>query len=403
MATAEASNGYDVNQVVSTSWSKSFGEATGAAKTLLEKLLEVNGQDAYDGVSASIGKLNRSHWLQVPKNINLVDTAPNMVGQAGAHKYLTPEEWIQVYAANKAVAPVDADPVKFALLRMEAVKCGWLDLLNLKEVTRCDGPSVSDALTTFTADAAAVMDALESARALAFLLPLIAEHVFRTMGHHYITEDSATYVERYRATFKACLMPHLANYLIPGVLFHAALHWVSPGRAWAVLRAQLDTQNIPDAIKIRANAAPAGTAIITTTAAVIESLSAVNLKDAFVKHGGMDLDLIATMTAKIKLNPPKYHKAYFAYGIAPITAAERTELEDVKAIAIRFAPYAQAFISTYLQNADLGKARALKKHADQNPIAIKTASNLFRAIAKTQPDSIEALFKTSLDKSNLDN
>ena len=226
---------------------------------------------------------------------------------------------------------------------------------------------------------------------------MVAEHVFRTYGHHFITNDAVAYAERYAATFQACLLLRLANYPPANLLYHSASHWVNPGRAYDVLGAQLSTPSIPDALRIRYNAAPAGRAIITTTNAIIRAISQPRLSKGFVQHGGFDLNRISGLTTVIKADPPKYHKAYFAYGRADLTLQEKNELEAVKNDAARFAPYSQAFIGTYLRGADLSKAKALAKHANQNPLAMKRASNLFRLLGCDTPKNNEELLRWNLE------
>jgi hypothetical protein len=370
-------------------------------KALMAALADINGQDAYDGLVAGMGKVNRANYLKIPVGMPRLNIAPGVVGQVAAHAGLDHMWWARIYFVNRDAAPSDVGREKFALLRLEAVKAGWLTSDSTYEVEEVDFPDDATVLTQMNTDAPALTSNLQSARSLGFLLPLVAEHVFRTMGHHFISDDAPNYLTRYQSTFRACLMPDLANYLEPSVLFHTALHWVSPGRAWQVLQAQKGTQHLPDAISIRANAPPAGTAIITTTAAVIDALEAANIANQFTQYGGFDLQSIRNMTDTIKLNPPRYHKAWFAYNVVGLTPAETDALEAVKAVAIRFAPYSQAFISAYLRQADLGRAKALRKHAEQNPIQMKLARNLFNAFAKAQPKNIPDLFTAHFDAETL--
>jgi len=367
---------------------------------LVAHLAEINGQDSYDSMAAALGRVNRNQYLVLPVGFVIRDIPPNMVGTPEAHAHLSQQDWLQIYALNKAAAPENADPVKFALLRLEAVKAGWLDSRNQSEITHAPRLTAGALHTAIDNDKVAIREHAENARQLAFLQPLIAEHVFRTMGHHYISSDAGTYTDRYKSTFKACLLPHLATYLPPAEQYHTALHWVGPGRSHRVLEAHKGTKRIPDAITIRATAPPAGTAIVTTTAAVINAMQGANLVTQFETYGGFNLDSIVKMAAIVKADQPKYHKAYFAYNVASATPEELAALEAVKVEASNFAPYAQAFIDTYLRRADLGKAKALAKHAEQNPLAKQKAVRLFQALGKQTPDDIESLFKMFAGKAS---
>lgn len=369
-----------------------------AQQLLLDELVEINGQDSYDALSAGIGKLKQDEYLRLPLTYAATVVQAKDVGKPIAHSGMTPAVWAQVYALNKVQSPDGADPVTFGFLRMEAVKAGWFD--NQREVMLV--AEVPGALRIMVEDYGTIRDKLERIKTAAFIVPLVAEHVFRTMGHHYITSDSASYVARYSDTFRSCLLPDIAGILPPAVLYHAALHWVSPRRSRAVLMAQAGTPAIPDALTIRANAAPAGTAILTTTAAIIDSMMAVGIASEFATHGHFNLPLITKLTEVIKNDPTRYHKSYFAYGVTPLTTAESKQLEAGKAEAVRFAPYAQAFVNVLLKDAALGRAKALKKHADGNPVQMRRAANFFRALTRKEVTSITKLFDASIASQDLD-
>jgi len=373
-------------------------DLTDDQKSLLMELAEINGQDSYDSLAAGIGKLKRDEYLVLPLGLALPTVPAGYVGKPRAHRHLDINHWAAIYALNKAACPAGADAPRFALLRLEAVKAGWYD--GQREVVFREVPD--GALLTLATDMATLRDQAAVLKTAAFLVPLVAEHVFRTMGHHFISTDAANYSARYSDTFRSCLMPDIPGILPPSVLYHSALHWVSPARSRAVLMAQLGQTQIPDALAIRANAAPAGTAILTTTTAILEAMAAVNLDKLFAQHGGFNVDGMRMVTAVVKSDPCKYHKAYFAYGVAAPQAHELETLEQMKAEAIKFAPFSQAFIEVYMRDAALGRAKALEKHAHGNPIQKKRAMTLFRAISRAPVKSVEDLFKTHLARGAID-
>jgi len=371
---------------------------TQAQNDLLAELEEINGQDSYDALTAGIGKLKRTEYLVLPLGFQAGNVPARLVGTPAGHAMMTVNDWAQVYVLNKAVTPDGVDAVLFGFLRMEAVKAGWYT--DQREVV-FNAPA-NDALRVMINDFGTVRDKLDRLKTAAFIVPLVAEHVFRTMGHHFISSDAAAYTERYSSTLKSCLLPDIANLLPPATMFHTALHWISPRRSREVLIAQMGGQTIPDALQIRANAAPAGTAILTTSAAIIDAMDAVGLAAEFQQYGGFDLDLIKRITVTIKSEPTRYHKAYFAYGVNPLNAGEATALEQAKAVAIAFAPYAQGFINTLLRDAALGKAKALAKHANNNPVQLRRASTLFRAITRKEITSVAKLFDASVSARDID-
>lgn len=369
-----------------------LSDMTQTQSLLLQELIEINGQDSYDAVAAGVGKLRSDEYLVLPLGLGGFDTRAEDVGKPIAHTRLAYTDWGNIYALNKAVAPPGVDPAVFGLLRLEAVKAGWLK--DMREVKYENLPAAG--LTELVTDMQTLREKTSLIKTASFLLPMVAEHTFRTMGHHFISSDQANYVQRYEDTLKSCLFPEISRLLPPAALYHTALHWVGPARAREVLMAQLDTPQIPDALRIRANAAPAGTAILTTTSAIVEAMATVNLDRAFENYGSFGLKEITAVTEAVKLNPIKYHKSYFAYNVPKPSQQEITRLEAAKKLAERFAPYSQAFIDTYMREAALGKAKAIKKHADGNPIQLRRASTLFRAISRAKVTSVEDLIRAQL-------
>lgn len=361
---------------------------------LLAYLDEVNGQDAYSNEDAALGKVSTKEYLILPLGMTVPGIAASEVGSAKVHELFSKEQLAQVYALNKANAPSESSAVKYALIRMEAVKMGWV--AGQREITWTTPPS--DAMATFIKDLTEERGNIGRYRQAAFLIPLVAEHTFRTMGHHYLTGEQATYEGRYQSTLRACLADNVHGMLPGGIQYHSLLHWVSPARAREVLMAQIGNTRIPEALALRASAAPAGTALITTTAAVLSAMRAANIYDDLKTHGGFALDTLESVTTKVKANPTKYHKTHYAYRVAAPTTAELKQVEDAKVIAARFAPIAQAFIDAMFQDSQLGRAKALRKHADDNPVLMKKANRFFRNLGKVKADSIADLFtKTATD------
>lgn len=183
----------------------------------------------------------------------------------------------------------------------------------------------------------------------------------------------------------------------PSSLYHACLHWVSPGRARAVIEAQKDTAAIPEAIVLRLSAAPAGTALCTTTAAVLESMASCNALAEVKASGVADVELVQTVARKIKTKPHAYHRMAHAFQVAPVSAAEKDELARAKEEAVRLAPICQGYIDALMKNAALGKAKALLKHAEQSPIIRKKAATFFKALGKSPVKSLKSLLTAELE------
>jgi len=360
---------------------------------LLNELGDVNGQDAYSTTDAVLGKLNKSEYLLLPLGFEVPIVDAKDVGTPEAAARFGLDFLAQVYALNKDV--VADDKTRFGLARMEAVKMGWFDARIQKEYRYVK--QAPNALKTFVDDLADKKNEFTLAQKVAWLTPLAAEYVFRTLGHHYVDATAATYRERYKRIFDSSLEPACATYLAGATQFHKAFHWITPQRVRNVLNAQLTSGTIPDAVALRKNAAPAGTAIITTTAAVLESAKASGYYEVLKTESKCDLDLIVRTSADIKSNPPKFHRVPQAYGLVPLPPDEAKALEAVKQEAIKFAPIAQAYVDALLGKAALGKALALKKHALENPVLYNKLLRVFRQLSRAECKSISDAFRTSVE------
>jgi len=355
-------------------------------KKLLQTLLDVNGQDAYSNEGQSLGRLGVNEYLILPTGLVIPTVQAKDVGTSISTKQFKLKDLAEIYVLNKAVAPTEADAIKYGMARMEAVKMGWVD--NQKEIARKNPPS--DSIATFLADLAAFDVA--TAREVAYLVPLAAEHVFRTTGHHYLSGQSGEYDKKYAQIFKACLTENVSKYQPSGVLYHALFHWISPKRVWDVIMAKVGTDTLPEAIALRSSSAPAGTAIITTMAAVIAQWEAAALKKAIEDLKIADLKKILDMSAIIKANPPKYHKVPHAYGLTPLSIQEKNTLNEAAEEAKKLCPLAQGFIDALFSTAALGNAKVFKKHADDNPIATKKAKTFFRTMTKGKVANLKDVF-----------
>jgi hypothetical protein len=366
-------------------------------RKLLEELYLANGQDAYDAEAAAVGRLKQEEYLALPNDFECPKVAPVNVGRANTRSLFRAKDLCAIYFLNKQRAPPNENAVTYAMLRLEAVKMGWVS--GQKEIIRVPFTKYKEAITELATDLATVRTQLDKFRLAAFLIPLVCEHTFRTMGHHYITGLATEYHLRYKKTLKSCLAEEIMSLLQPATLFHHVLHWVSPERAFNVLSAQLETRTLPDAMILRATAAPAGWAIVTTTAAVLQAMTSANIYTDIKEEFDADLDTIIQASEVIKRNVRGWHKAYFAYGVAPPPKAALDGMEEAKNIAIAFAPYAQGFIDGTLKDAALGQAQALKKHSELNPVAKARAARFFRNLARTQVTTVEDLFNTELKRS----
>lgn len=102
------------------------------------------------------------------------------VGSGLAVDSMTLPYVLVVYALNKEVhtSTDKGERVKFALVRMEAVKWGWVS--DQRDSIRTNSSELHEVFA-------------QKSELVAWLVPFAAEHVFRTTGHRILTNLSASY------------------------------------------------------------------------------------------------------------------------------------------------------------------------------------------------------------------
>lgn len=359
--------------------------------SLVEFLEEINGQDSYDPKAVAVGKLDRGHYLKVPKGLAMNADGAGAIGKEATLRKLTANQYAQVYALNKGAFDDEDTRIKGAVLRAELVRAGWYSGDYEVEEVKED----PEAYATFEKDLARIRDYQEDAALLALLLPLAAEHTFRTMGHHYISSMASEYVGKYNRFFNACVTPHLASYLPADLLYHRVAHWVPLTMALQVVRSPDQASCLPNAVLIRAQAAPAGTAIVTTSQAIIDAIQAYGVLEDIQEAKICDLKQIATLSKAVKEDPGRYHTIPTAYGRAMLDDASKAELTAAKAEAQKIAPFLQGFLDSLPNTSDLTAAKALQKHADVNPLLRRRSKAFFREIGVTKASNVKELFHTT--------
>ncbi|KAL6571626.1 hypothetical protein OROHE_003269 [Orobanche hederae] len=219
---------------------------------------------------------------------------------------------------------------------------------------------------------------VKSAALAAWLVPFAAEHIFRTTGQI----QSSTSFRKYEQIFRACFAPDVSKYMEADVLYHKALHWISPARVWAVLKEAKDEDRIPEAIRLRMTSAPAGTALITTSRAVLDSMKRMEFYAKMESMNIADFEKIFKVDRLIREDPPGCHIVPSAYGRAALNTDDRKEVEDAKREAKKAALVTKAFVDAMLGKDSLATQQVLNKYAEMNPFLYERCKKFFRSIHK---------------------
>jgi hypothetical protein len=110
--------------------------------------------------------------------------------------------------------------------------------------------------------------------------------------------------------------------------------------------------------------APAGTALITTQAAVWRAILIYPGTEGLSVKYAKELRLLNEMNNTIRQSRLDFHVFSVLYGSPG--RLEENAVKDAMNAAASLAAIAQGFLETIAVDSDLGKAKSLKKHAEQN-------------------------------------
>ncbi|KAE8210303.1 hypothetical protein CF319_g9423 [Tilletia indica] len=175
---------------------------TAESWALIANLQDVGGQDGYDEATETrdCDWDKREQYMALPKDwayptVPVADVGSGNVGTSFALRDLA-----QVHALNKGRCSDWAYAAQFALLRMEIVRAGWVDTSKQTNIILVDPLDDDVALRTLVCDLANLRHKIHQVRTLGYLLPLIAEHGFRTRGIHWRhTNEPGLYTLSYQS------------------------------------------------------------------------------------------------------------------------------------------------------------------------------------------------------------
>lgn len=134
---------------------------------------------------------------------------PANIGTAAMKQFLDAREFITIYVLNKLVAPKPECAKEYAMLRLCAIANGFSPAADNKEVTSVVAPTDAAIMDVYTADSVWISDNWALYMRAGLILPYASEHIFRTMGHHYLSGDAALYNNKYTQFLTACLVPEI--------------------------------------------------------------------------------------------------------------------------------------------------------------------------------------------------
>jgi hypothetical protein len=211
---------------------------------------------------------------------------------------------------------------------------------------------------------------------MATLLPMFAAIEFQKTNHHYIDDDF--YKESYKRHFKSAQLLALEPKWNKASIIYDAVHWMGPYNM-EVYKNNLcsDARGyVPRGIVVKSNPAPAGTALCRTQIAIWKAIGVYPGGQELINIYAGHLKAMTSLAEDINKDRLAYHVYAPLFNKASLLDAPQT-VERMSSCA-SLAAIAQAFIETIAKGTDLARARALKKHADQNIALFKIASAVFK-------------------------
>lgn len=360
----------------------------------LNSLFEVNGSVFYDAERYALGSLEKNEYMLIPNNWEIHLCPVDKVG-SGLKGYNVP---VPTMAAIYALAKEQAielkfseeDQIKWAVLRLEAFKAGWFD--HQKFTMFKQAPATS--MQTFFNDMSKALGFMRNAYNLCAFIPFLAEYFFRSFGASYNRTNAAEYIGKAQSLASSAQLTHVLGYMDQDNLYGRALSWIGVKKPRLVLASDEALKIIPTPFKIRAKAPPAGQAILCTSKAVIDSMIAASWWASVKTIAEYDDRVVLAAVKKIEENPWKYHMMSHVYGERPLNEEEKDEIAAAKKKAESIAPVLQAYVDGVMHNTDLGKVKALKKHADANRTLYHRCKFFMKKTMQGRAHSIKEVFAT---------
>jgi hypothetical protein len=205
----------------------------------------------------------------------------------------------------------------------------------------------------------------------------IVEYLFRTRGHHFKPEYVPIIDKMLKASFGSTFT--WPGGLSPSVIFHAAIHPFGVKMLPVMSFHFALLAKLSSAMLLRLDAAPNGTAVITTTSAALYTMRGEAWYAAFDSSMKGQLKEVHAISQAILSKKYSYHLSaslYDATRASEIKVGEKTyTVDEAKAMTAPVATVIQGFINylnmqvkdKQIKSFSLQNARSLEKHAAGNP------------------------------------
>jgi len=399
---------------------KGDGDKAKALTVLFDK---INGLDTYQPSEVYDEMLPSSKFMLLTADLARAAHV-NTVEQVGVQQQWTAMDYLYIAALNAQHLKEINHPhyIRVGLLRALIAGRGFLPQLRLPVLTdgvtyharNCFKDEIKiveaapkgwddDDVDAFTDVSAEVRDEYlkydaDYLTGLAILIPTFTALQFEKTNHHY--PKGAEAKESHLRHFRSSLIEDIAPTWNHQDLVYDSVHWLGPfnEHLWYVNNNR--NGKLPRGMTIKINPAPAGTAVIMTQLAIWDQVDIFPGSLELSKLYEQDIKNMRDAAILIERDPLSYHIFAKLYNKNCLLDSEPIA-KAMKSAALLSA-IGQAFIDTIAKGTDIARARALKKHADNNISLYKLASAGFRgslrritrdAINKTLVEAIAPTFQ----------
>jgi len=228
----------------------------------------------------------------------------------------------------------------------------------------------------------------------------ILDCVFMARSHHFAGEEVSaivaniggdtqgrySYAALYRVLMTASFPDEQYPFNAVKSIFRTALHPFGVNIPRFIHTVLAKNRKLPSALLVRSHPAPAGTAKVTTAAAIINMMVNSPYFSADRVEFEKKTASIKLVADRIALSPESYHQCSSLYNHVDLTDEEKRDLKNALNSAQGLAPLLVAYIRTECDTAPISQQKTLNKPANDQAGLLRRLERLFRRLAESSDE-----------------
>lgn len=343
-------------------------------------VLDFNGTEAIGELQQASGFIEDWQKLRMPQAMqNAFHAAVDLQQRRVVASNVTANQWRQFYSDNMAALTQqganlsDQQRMFITALRMQLVAQGYYrGTVGSRHVLIDEVVVNPNAIGVANIPGAFLPINLHVKRSLPAYIGAVA-HVFRVRGHHW--QDG--YQELYDRLARACVLENAPDNSRPPWehIARTAVHSFGVASLEQYMDVLGEEGRLPGAMVIRRDAAPAGTALIASSAAVISAMRSEPWYEQFDAVAHDLASAVTNATTQIRAQPLAFSRLHQLYGME----VPDYSLIQAQEAAAALAPITQGFINSLPATSPLRNIRAIQNFAMNNPARMQTFTDILQA------------------------